>query len=95
MLIGVAAHAGDGNTHPVIVYDGNDEDMTARAQAAFDRIIDLAITLGGTITGEHGLGRLKPDWLPRQVGDEVKALSRRIKDALDPPGILNRGAVLG
>ncbi|MEZ0053361.1 glycolate oxidase [Mycobacterium sp. MAA66] len=94
VLIGVVAHAGDGNTHPVIVYDKNDPALTARAQTAFDQIIGLAITLGGTITGEHGVGRLKRDWLPRQVGDEVIALSRRIKDALDPAGILNPGAVL-
>ena len=94
VLIAVVAHAGDGNTHPLIVYNAADPDETARAQKAFGEIMDLAITLGGTITGEHGVGRLKKDWLPSYVGEDVMALSRRIKDALDPAGILNPGAVL-
>ena len=94
VLIAVVAHAGDGNTHPLIVYNAADPDETARAQKAFGQIMDLAITLGGTITGEHGVGRLKKDWLPSYVGEDVMALSRRIKDALDPAGILNPGAVL-
>jgi glycolate oxidase len=56
--------------------------------------MDLAISLGGTITGEHGVGRLKKAWLPDQVGEDVMELTRRIKTALDPAGILNPGAVL-
>ncbi|RVW02686.1 FAD-binding oxidoreductase [Rhodococcus xishaensis] len=87
------AHAGDGNTHPLIVFDPTDPDMTERAHAAFSRVIDLAITLGGTITGEHGVGRLKRDFLPGQLGDDVMELNRRVKTALDPLGILNPGAV--
>ncbi|MGW5438978.1 FAD-binding oxidoreductase [Nocardia asteroides] len=94
VLISVIAHAGDGNTHPLIVHDPTDPDNTARAHRAFGEIMDLAIELGGTITGEHGVGRLKKGWLPDQVGPEVMALTRRIKDALDPTGILNPGAVL-
>ncbi|MHC9296163.1 FAD-binding oxidoreductase [Mycobacterium sp. LTG2003] len=94
VLICVVAHAGDGNTHPVVVFDADDPAMTARAARAFDRVMELAIAMGGTITGEHGVGRLKRDWLPRQLGSDVMALTRRIKDALDPDGILNPGAVL-
>ncbi|MFC4376202.1 FAD-binding oxidoreductase [Nocardia halotolerans] len=94
VLVSVIAHAGDGNTHPLIVHDPNDPDETARAHQAFGEIMDLAIGLGGTITGEHGVGRLKKAWLPDQVGPEVMDLTRRIKDALDPNGILNPGAVL-
>jgi len=94
VLIAVVAHAGDGNTHPLIVYNAQDPDETARAQRAFGEIMDLAVSLGGTITGEHGVGRLKKDWLPGYLGEDVMALSRRIKDALDPAGILNPGAVL-
>jgi glycolate oxidase len=94
VLICTVAHAGDGNTHPVIVFDATDADATDRAHRAFARIMELAIGLGGTITGEHGVGRLKRDWLPNQLGDDVMALTRRIKDALDPQGILNPGAVL-
>ncbi len=68
MTVAVIAHAGDGNTHPLIVFDPADGDMAARAHVAFGQIMDLAIGLGGTITGEHGVGRLKKAWLPDQVG---------------------------
>jgi glycolate oxidase len=92
--IPTVAHAGDGNTHPIIVYDAADPDSERRARAAFDDILRAAIRLGGTITGEHGVGRTKKAALPEQLGDDVMALTRRIKDALDPDGILNPGAVL-
>jgi len=89
--IPVVAHAGDGNTHPIVVFDEASED---RARAAFDEVMHAAISLGGTITGEHGVGRAKRDVLPDQLGPDVMALTRRVKDALDPQGILNPGAVL-
>jgi glycolate oxidase len=92
--IPVVAHAGDGNTHPIIVYDAADADSTARAADAFAEVMAHAIALGGTITGEHGVGRFKKAALPAQLGPDVMALTRRIKDALDPDGILNPGAVL-
>ena len=63
LMISVIAHAGDGNTHPLIVYDAADAAMTTRAHQAFGDIMDLAVGLGGTITGEHGVGRLKKPWL--------------------------------
>ncbi|WP_280379995.1 FAD-binding oxidoreductase [Nocardia wallacei] len=94
VLVSVIAHAGDGNTHPLIVHDPDDADQSARAHRAFGEIMDLAIALDGTITGEHGVGRLKKAWLPDQLGPDVMALTRRVKDALDPHGILNPGAVL-
>ena len=94
LTISVIAHAGDGNTHPLIVYDADDAAMTARAHKAFGDIMDLAISLGGTITGEHGVGRLKKPWLAGQLGPEAMELNRRIKVALDPDGILNPGAVI-
>jgi glycolate oxidase len=93
MLIATVAHAGDGNTHPVVVYDPADPVATERARGAFGAVMQLALDLGGTITGEHGVGRLKRDWLPAYLGPDALALSRRIKDALDPLGILNPGAV--
>ena len=92
--IPTVAHAGDGNTHPIIVYVPGDADSERRARLAFDDILQAAIRLGGTITGEHGVGRTKKAALPDQLGEDVMALSRRIKDALDPAGILNPGAVL-
>ncbi|MUM16550.1 FAD-binding protein [Mycobacterium sp. CBMA271] len=94
LLISVIAHAGDGNTHPLIVHDPNDPDESRRAHAAFGEIMNLAISLGGTITGEHGVGRLKKPWLGNQVGPEVLEVNRRIKQALDPDGILNPGTLI-
>lgn len=94
LTISVIAHAGDGNTHPLIVYDPGDAAMTERAHTAFGEIMDLAVALGGTITGEHGVGRLKKPWLAGQLGPEAMELNRRIKAALDPDNILNPGAVI-
>ena len=92
--IPVVAHAGDGNTHPNILYDPTDPDSERRAQAAFVDVMSAAIALGGTITGEHGVGKAKAGALPEQLGPDVMALTRRIKDALDPAGILNPGTIL-
>jgi glycolate oxidase len=92
--IPVVAHAGDGNTHPIIVYDAADPASEQRAREAFDEVMHAAIALGGTITGEHGVGRTKRAALPDQLGEDVMALTRRVKDALDPDGILNPGAIL-
>ncbi len=92
--IPVVAHAGDGNTHPNIVYDPADPDSERRARAAFVDVMSAAIALGGTITGEHGVGKAKAGALPAQLGPDVMALTHRIKDALDPDGILNPGAIL-
>jgi glycolate oxidase len=93
VMIAVIAHAGDGNTHPLIVCDPSDFEQTARAHLAYGEIMDLAIGLGGTITGEHGVGRLKKDWLPDYLGPEALELNRRIKDALDPKGLFGVGVM--
>lgn len=94
ITISVIAHAGDGNTHPLIVYDPADTAMTQRAETAYGAIMDLAVGLDGTITGEHGVGRLKRPWLAGQIGPDALALNHRIKAALDPDGILNPGAAI-
>ncbi|HET8928450.1 MAG TPA: FAD-linked oxidase C-terminal domain-containing protein [Microbacterium sp.] len=94
IVISVVAHAGDGNTHPLLVFDPTDPASRARADAAYGEVMHLAIDLGGTITGEHGVGRLKRPWLGDYLGDDVLELNHRIKKALDPQGILNPGAVL-
>lgn len=90
--IPVVAHAGDGNTHPNLIYDPNDPAARERAEAAFADIMALAISLGGTITGEHGVGRTKRAALPDQLGPDVMSLNVAIKHALDPQGLLNPGA---
>ncbi len=92
--VAVVAHAGDGNTHPIIVFDPSDTQAHGRALSAFQDIMALAIALDGTITGEHGVGRTKKAALPDQVGPEVMALHQKIKAALDPGNIMNPGAVL-
>jgi glycolate oxidase len=89
--IPVIGHAGDGNFHPLVSYDPTDEDSTARALDAFEEIMAIAIELGGTITGEHGVGVLKAGMLAAQLGDDVMELTRRVKAAIDPQGILNPG----
>lgn len=94
IVIAVIAHAGDGNTHPLLVFDPTDEDQKHRAHTAYGEVMDLAIELGGTITGEHGVGRLKRPWLAEYIGADALDLNHRIKRALDPENILNPGAVL-
>ncbi|MCB1248289.1 MAG: hypothetical protein KDB36_02710, partial [Acidimicrobiales bacterium] len=89
--IPVIGHAGDGNFHPLVTYDAADPDATARAATAFDEVMAAALALGGTVTGEHGIGVLKARHLRAQLGDDVLELTRRIKDALDPEHILNPG----
>jgi glycolate oxidase subunit GlcD len=93
LVIGVLGHAGDGNMHPTIVFDPTDADQRARAFAAFDDILELGLSLGGTIAGEHGVGALKLDWLEREIGPVSLSVHRAIKDALDPAGLLNPGKV--
>jgi glycolate oxidase len=94
LVISVIAHAGDGNTHPLVVFDPADPASRARADLAYGEIMHLAIDLGGTITGEHGVGRLKRPWLGDYLGEDVLELNHRIKSALDPQGILNPGSGL-
>ncbi|WP_034088493.1 FAD-binding oxidoreductase [Streptacidiphilus albus] len=94
LTIGTCSHAGDGNTHPVVVFDADDPDETERARASFDAIMALGLRLGGTITGEHGVGLLKKDWLAQELGPLGLELQRRVKAAFDPLGLLNPGKVL-
>ncbi len=89
--IPVIGHAGDGNFHPLVTFDPSDPDAVARAHGAFDEIMDAALALGGTITGEHGIGSLKARHLATQLGSDVMELTKSIKHALDPQGILNPG----
>ncbi|MEY8565483.1 FAD-linked oxidase C-terminal domain-containing protein [Corynebacterium sp.] len=92
--VALVAHAGDGNVHPSVFYDLADEASVAAGTLAFDRIMELGLRLGGTITGEHGVGALKSAWLPRELDEGSRLLHRRIKDAVDPTAILNPGKML-
>lgn len=87
------AHIGDGNLHPLLVTPAGDDTARKNAQAAFDDIIAGALDLGGTVTGEHGVGLLKQPGLVRELGPEVVAMHRAVKKALDPHNILNPGKV--
>lgn len=91
LTIGVCAHAGDGNTHPVVCFDPADPDESRRARESFDEIMGLGLELGGTITGEHGVGVLKKEWLARELGPVGVEMQRGIKQVFDPLGILNPG----
>ncbi len=93
LTIGVVGHAGDGNFHPTVVFDPDDADQVARAKEAFDTIMGISLDLGGTITGEHGVGTLKMGLLERELGTLSLDVHRRIKRSLDPQGILNPGKV--
>ena len=93
VLIANIAHAGDGNLHPLIITDPGDEPARNRAQAAFAEILDAALALGGTVSGEHGVGLLKKPGLHQELSAEVVAMHRAVKQALDPHGILNPGKV--
>lgn len=88
------AHAGDGNLHPLLITPHGDDAARTRAQAAFAEIIDAALELGGTVTGEHGVGLLKMDGLGKELDPVVMAMHHAIKDALDPHGIFNPGKVI-
>jgi len=88
------AHAGDGNLHPLLIAPHDDNAARARAQAAFTDIIDAALELGGTVTGEHGVGLLKMDGLAKELDPAVLDMHYSVKRALDPHNILNPGKVV-
>ncbi len=93
LTIGVCAHAGDGNTHPTVCFDAQDPDESRRARESFDEIMALGLELGGTITGEHGVGVLKKEWLAREIGPVGLEMQRAVKQVFDPLDILNPGKI--
>ena len=91
---GTFGHAGDGNLHPTFVWDRGDADAEERAHAACEELYRAAIALGGTVTGEHGIGAARRPFLEEQRGADAVDVMRAIKAALDPLGILNPGKVV-
>ncbi|MEU6270522.1 FAD-binding oxidoreductase [Saccharopolyspora shandongensis] len=89
------AHAGDGNLHPLIITQPGDDAARLRAQRAFDDIVADAIAMGGTVTGEHGVGLLKRKGLHAELSPAVIGMHHAVKNALDPAGIFNPGKVFG
>ncbi|MCJ7780089.1 MAG: FAD-binding protein [Acidimicrobiia bacterium] len=88
---GVFGHAGDGNLHPTLLLNPDESGVMVRAESAIGEIFAAAIELGGTISGEHGIGITKLPYLEQQLGEDQVALLRRIKLTFDPKGILNPG----
>jgi D-lactate dehydrogenase (cytochrome)/glycolate oxidase len=89
VVVGTFGHAGDGNLHPTLAYDPADPASAGAARAAFDDILAAALALGGTLTGEHGVGLLKRPYLGAQRGPAERALMARVKAAFDPGNLLN------
>jgi glycolate oxidase len=91
IAIPTVAHAGDGNLHPNFVFDG--DEVPAVIWQAAGELFEAALALGGTLTGEHGVGVLKARWLAEELGEDQWELQRRIARVFDPAGILNPGKV--
>jgi glycolate oxidase len=93
LQVGTFGHMGDGNLHPTFLTDERDAEEMARVHHALDLIAKKTLELGGTITGEHGVGLAKKPWLRQQMGDSSFDVMKQIKKALDPAGLLNPGKI--
>ena len=91
--VGTFGHLGDGNLHPTFLTDERNADEMHRVELALEEIVNETIALGGTITGEHGVGLAKKAFLRRQLGEASHDLMQQIKRALDPSGLLNPGKI--
>jgi len=93
LQIPVFGHAGDGNLHPNILCDRRDKEEMVRVKLAAREIFEAAVALGGTLSGEHGIGLLKKQFLELDLGPEAIGIMRKVKDAIDPLGIMNPGKI--
>jgi glycolate oxidase len=87
-------HAGDGNLHPILLYDGKDEDETRRMLAACEAITEACVAVGGCLSGEHGIGMEKREFMSRQFSDGDLEAMLRVKRAFDPGGLCNPDKIL-
>jgi len=92
--IAVLAHAGDGNLHPLVLCDLRDKEEMKRVDKAMDELVDYALSVGGVLSGEHGIGLAKAKYLSRQLTPQTLNLMRNLKNTFDPQGILNPGSFL-
>lgn len=95
LTIGTFGHAGDGNLHPTILTDRRNHEEWHRVEAAVDEIFDVALGLGGTLSGEHGIGMAKSRYMEKEAGAGTILFSRKLKKSLDPRSILNPGKIIG
>jgi glycolate oxidase len=94
LTLGTFGHAGDGNLHPTILCDKNNPDEMARMHKAVDEIFDAALSFGGTLSGEHGIGIAKMKHLGNEIGQSGLNLMKSIKESLDPGYLLNPGKMV-
>ena len=95
LVLGTFGHAGDGNLHPTILCDKNNQDEMSRMHKAVDEIFETALSFGGTLSGEHGIGTAKSKWLEKETSKATIIYSRRLKKAVDPNYLLNPGKIIG
>ncbi|MBW2478118.1 MAG: FAD-binding protein [Deltaproteobacteria bacterium] len=93
LKVGTFGHAGDGNLHPTVLCDERDRDEMERAHAFYNELYDKVLSWGGTVSGEHGIGLAKKDYLARQIGTGGVNVMRRIKHSFDPDRVLNPGKI--
>jgi len=93
LRIGTFGHMGDGNLHPTFLTDERNTEEMHRVEAAMREIFDYAVSLGGTITGEHGVGLAKKSFLPGAIGGASLHLMKQLKKTLDPEALLNPGKI--
>ncbi|MFT4011516.1 MAG: FAD-linked oxidase C-terminal domain-containing protein [Nocardioidaceae bacterium] len=95
VTVGTFGHAGDGNLHPIVVVENASEEANLRGLAAFEAIMDVTLELGGTLSGEHGVGLLKQPFIERELGPRTLELMAGVKQVFDPLSIMNPGKSIG
>ncbi len=95
IAIGTFGHAGDGNLHPTILTDKRDQAEWHKVEQCVSDLFDIALGLGGTLSGEHGIGLAKAGFMANEVGQSSIDFSRTMKRSIDPNNILNPGKIIG
>ena len=95
LTVGTFGHAGDGNLHPTFMCDKRDKDEFERVERAVDELFNTTIEMGGTLSGEHGIGTAKQKWLEKETSRGTIGYSRRLRKAIDPKGLFNPSKLVG